>query len=791
MMEQTQKNETIEEVSEMQHSASQNKEAKQAASPMVMELSERLFKYAMKNQWDEVLDAYKEKPESRKAKITEVEDTALHLAVSGGKFVIVKKMVDTLENNASDVLKTKNKRGNTPLHIAAALGNARMCHCIASKDPNLIAEKNVKNETPLYLAAKFGHKDAFLCLYFCYEGNPGDLCSRAESGDTILHAAITGEHFDLAFQIICKYPELVNFVNENGSSPLHVLATKTNAFKSGSRLGLFDRILYRCIIVDEMKDKKYDSADYLKMFEENDSGGHGPWFPPNYEACVSFYRMFSGVACFGMPSESSSSQTKPESSTTNGAVKVSSDTGSGTSPKVKEDSEEHKQHYLPANYATLIQFFKFLMKFLMVVLGLGFQRIRKITTKKQRHTWASQVMDKLIENASMYKYSGGKTGTGKSEMTEHFPFIPSLMTSSSHEDSSKKEKNDGMVEKFLGEYHITGSVDSKTSKHAVQMKFEKKGASESTRADTPSPILIAASKGITEMVDKILEKFPVAIQDVDAQNKNVLLLAVEHRQAHIFQFLIERETFHESVFRHWDNQGNNALHLAATYGHYRPWLIPGYALQMQWERKWYKFVKKSMEKHLLVHHNNKGQTPKQIFTETHKALVKDGSEWLTKTSESCSVVAALIATVAFATAASIPGGTSQDTGKPVLRDEPAFVVFVITSLVALCFSITALVFFLAILTSRFEEKDFAMKLPRKLILGLTSLFTSIAAMLFSFCAGHFFELGDKLKFAALPIYTATCLPISFFALAQLPLYFDLLKAIFKKVPQRSYKEFAC
>ena len=155
-------------------------------------------------------------------------------------------------------------------------------------------------------------------------------------------------------------------------------------------------------------------------------------------------------------------------------------------------------------------------------------------------------------------------------------------------DSSIKEGNDAMVEKFLEEYHIIGNVEPKTSKHVVQMKFEKKVASKSTKLETPSPILIAASKGITEMVDKILEKFPVAIQDVDAENKNVMLLAVENRQTHTFQFLIERINLHESVFRHWDNQGNNALHLAAIYGHYRPWLIPGSALQMQWELKWYK-----------------------------------------------------------------------------------------------------------------------------------------------------------------------------------------------------------
>ncbi|XVF65190.1 hypothetical protein PTKIN_Ptkin09bG0227200 [Pterospermum kingtungense] len=784
MMEQTPKN-------EMQPSASPNDKA---------ELSSRLFEYSMKDQWEKVMAEYKKNPDCRIAKITEAEDTVLHLAVSGGKFEFVNKMVELLGDKAKEVLKAKNKKGNTPLHTAAALGNAHMCHCMASKDPSLIDERNIKNETPFFLAARFGHKDALLCLYFCYpEENRADLCSsRDESGDTILHAAINGEHFDLAYQIICKYQELVEAVNENGVSPLHVLATKTNAFKSGGRLGLFDRILYSCIIVDELKEQKIDN--FLEKSTKDEEN-------PQEKSKTS-------------QGESSSSQTKHESNNSNGAVKESSGTSSGNNPNARKEREDPRSERYPANYATFIELLKFVMKFVMIILGFGFQRIRKIITKKQRHTWATQVMNKLIENASsMYKYSGAKTGIGNiGDMTKEFPHNPSQMMSSSHDqdtdkgdtkhshvgtsnkqgkvviyrmDSSKKEGNDTMVEKFLEEHRITGSVDSKTSKHAVLMKFEKKVESESTKSEIRStPILIAASRGITEMVAKILEKFPVAIQDVDAENKNVLLLAVENRQTHTFQFLIERKILHESVFRHWDNQGNNALHLAATYGHYRPWLIPGSALQMQWEFKWYKFVKKSMAKYLLVHYNKRGQTPKQIFTETHKALVKDGSEWLTKTSESCSVVAALIATVAFATAATIPGGVNQETGKPVLQNQPAFAVFAISSLVALCFSITALVFFLAILTSRFEEKDFVNKLPRKLILGLTSLFTSIAAMLVSFCAGHFFELHDKLKFAAFPIYTATCLPISFFALAQLPLYFDLMRAIFKKVPQRSYKEFA-
>ncbi|PON92522.1 PGG domain containing protein [Trema orientale] len=189
-------------------------------------------------------------------------------------------------------------------------------------------------------------------------------------------------------------------------------------------------------------------------------------------------------------------------------------------------------------------------------------------------------------------------------------------------------------------------------------------------------------------------------------------------------------------------------------------------------------------------YNNRHETAKEVFITTHKELTKEGGKWLTKTSESCSVVAALIATVAFTTSTSIPGGPDQNTGIPLLQSERRFDAFAISSLVALCFSITSLVFFLSILTSRYHEKDFAMDLPRKLLLGLMSLFASIASILASFCYGHSFILSPKLRHAAYPIYVTLCFPVTYFALAQLSLYFDLVWAIIKKVPQRSNKAFA-
>lgn len=100
--------------------------------------------------------------------------------------------------------------------------------------------------------------------------------------------------------------------------------------------------------------------------------------------------------------------------------------------------------------------------------------------------------------------------------------------------------------------------------------------------------------------------------------------------------------------------------------------------------------------------NKAGKKPEEVFIESHDKLVEKGSGWLTNTSQSCSVVAALVATVAFASASTVPGGVDPDSGFPTLSKKPVFQLFAISSLVALCFSVTSLVMFLAILTSRYE-----------------------------------------------------------------------------------------
>ncbi|KAK2991140.1 hypothetical protein RJ640_029433 [Escallonia rubra] len=711
-------------------------------------IKDDLFQSAMKGDWKAVVETYDAHPEVHKAKITKSGDTALHIAVLDGQESTVQELVELIcqKDVSKEALGIANERRNTPLHLAASLGNVSMCKCIAHE--SLIGNRNVEGETPLFLAALHGKKDAFLCLSsICGDEGRRPYYWRRNDGDTILHVAISGDYFDLTNEIIRDYPDVVNFNNEQGLSPLHLLASKPSAFRSGSHLGRLNSIIYHSKGSRE-KNEQSDAENPAQGYAQ----GHG-LFPPNYRTC------------FGI--------------------------------------------------------IQFVSKAMLIILGLGSRNIIKLREKKHKHIWSVEIMNKLLESAKTYRY---ENNGGRPKRSQSWPKDGETMPYQELDDPDggySENNDDSLMETMIvlppdivsedengekesapevkGTQSILELEPSSTEKNGDReivnkilelfhkLATDKKGQPGIGMHETP--ILIAAKNGITEIVQKILEDFPVAIHDMNLDKKNIVLLAVENRQPHVYKLLLNRTVMKDTVFRKVDKDGNSALHLAATLGKNRPWRIPGAALQMQWEDKWYKFVKESMPLHFFARYNKTGQTPHDIFTDTHKDLLKDGGEWLTHTAESCSVVAALIATVAFATSATVPGGVKQESGIPTLENQPAFNIFAISSLVALCFSVTSLVMFLAILTSRYEAKDFSKDLPNKLLTGLTSLFVSIAAMLVSFCAGHFFILKDKLKYAAFPVYAITCLPVTFFAIAQFPLYFDLMWATIKKVPQRSLRKF--
>lgn len=172
--------------------------------------------------------------------------------------------------------------------------------------------------------------------------------------------------------------------------------------------------------------------------------------------------------------------------------------------------------------------------------------------------------------------------------------------------------------------------------------------------------------------------------------------------------------------------------------------------------------------------NQEGKTAWQVFREEHKALLEEGKNWMKDTSNSCMLVAALIATIAFAAAITVPGGNNQDKGVPIFLPDNTFMVFVVSDALALFSSMASLLMFLAILNARYAEEDFLKALPQRLILGMASLFFAIVTTMVAFGAALSLLLRERLEWAHIPIALLACVPIALFAKLQLPLFIQMI-----------------
>ena len=199
-------------------------------------------------------------------------------------------------------------------------------------------------------------------------------------------------------------------------------------------------------------------------------------------------------------------------------------------------------------------------------------------------------------------------------------------------------------------------------------------------------------------------------------------------------------------------------------------------------------VQKIIPTHYVMHHDKKGMTPHELFETEHAELLEKAQKWIKETSQSCSAVAVLVATVVFAAAYTIPGGNDL-SGRPNFINSPFFLFFTVMDVVSLACSLTSVVMFLSILSSPFEYENFHRSLPRKLGIGFTLLFFSVTTTMLSFAATIFLILHFERKtWTSTLIYTASFLPVTMFALMQFPLYASFtntLQTLIKKIVKKT------
>ncbi|KAH9324311.1 hypothetical protein KI387_004489, partial [Taxus chinensis] len=251
-------------------------------------------------------------------------------------------------------------------------------------------------------------------------------------------------------------------------------------------------------------------------------------------------------------------------------------------------------------------------------------------------------------------------------------------------------------------------------------KFDGKGM---------APVHVAAVKGHASILEEILNYRPDCIELCDQKHKqNVLHLAVENEQSDVIRYLLRKKRLEMSeLINEPDKDGNTPLHLATIKDSLQMvnlLLSPSLsraslnlnvkavnkaghtALDITQIKGGHSFAQLSVWKALTragcIHGEGlqealKGNpiSPTAKVNKPNcncKSISNSGDESLQKMAETLSVVAALIATVTFAAAFTVPGGlhegpgSKEEIGTALMINRVVFKVFVISDTVAMCSS---------------------------------------------------------------------------------------------------------
>ncbi|KAG6763597.1 hypothetical protein POTOM_031023 [Populus tomentosa] len=305
-------------------------------------------------------------------------------------------------------------------------------------------------------------------------------------------------------------------------------------------------------------------------------------------------------------------------------------------------------------------------------------------------------------------------------------------------------------------------------KHISTLDYE-----EYHKADIEEALHNAVENGKVEFIIEVIKVCPHVMRNVDDNKRNLFMSSIENLQEKVFSLFYGLEAEKARFVPMADNSGNTMRHLAAKLSPPSQLArISGAALQMQRKLQWYKEVESIMNPTLKDYPNESTQTARELFTSDHKNLLVKGEQWMKEAATSCTVVGALIITIMFTVAFTVPGGNDQQTGYPVLKDKKSFTVFIVADAISLFSSSTSVLMFLGILTSRYAEEDFLKSLPTKLIIGLSMLFFSIAGMMVTFCAALIIMLDGRLQLI-IPIVLLASIPVTLFMLLQFPLLVEI------------------
>ncbi|KAL9410747.1 hypothetical protein AB3S75_044512 [Citrus x aurantiifolia] len=308
---------------------------------------------------------------------------------------------------------------------------------------------------------------------------------------------------------------------------------------------------------------------------------------------------------------------------------------------------------------------------------------------------------------------------------------------------------------------------------------------------------LAAGRADVWMVQEIIDHCPECCEVVDDRGWNVLHFAMVSFYARDLKHLVDKYPAVRNLIFKKDVKGNTPFHVLAAVCRQSydarydivPWKIAKAHFQATNKQNIsaehiyrYGFPDLEQEIQELSKADGSGQYPDGVVKMNKNKKIANYSFWkdldedvigMKEASESHLVVAALIATVTFAAAFTLPGGYKGDTeddpnkGTAILSKNAAFQSFVISDAIAMVLSLSA-VFVHFILSLKFFRKFIFL-----FVFALSFTLVAMAAMIVAFVTGTYAVLAPSLGLAIV-----TCIiGLTFFLLVVFMFYKVRSKAV--------------
>ncbi|XP_021720237.1 ankyrin-1-like [Chenopodium quinoa] len=263
-----------------------------------------------------------------------------------------------------------------------------------------------------------------------------------------------------------------------------------------------------------------------------------------------------------------------------------------------------------------------------------------------------------------------------------------------------------------------------------------------------TPLIRAIKAGNYSAAAVLCKASPEAAKSGDENCQTYGHLIVKHPSEYYFARLFQDKELRD-LLELKDSNGNTPLHLAIIDNRFD--LVLFFLEFWKEERKLSK-VKVEWVSKLLEIHNKAGKTPNDLIAELpslpskikksildEKEMVGVLSTWGIPSTEiktyvnTIGIIAALLTTITFTTAFTVPGGLLENIGTPVLIKKIAFQFFMVLDILSMCLSMMVLCCLLWIMATN-NRKNSVMILDFSVTLVLASFCTTLLTFMAGLCA---------------------------------------------------------